>query len=198
MPRPPPTRDFQICSGWPRKRGLRARATAAVRARDCGSATAGCVQSITAVLLLEQRRPGGLRDRPAFPARCVPRRQAGQRLHQQVRAHHGEAPAELDGILLGRDFGFRFEQHVAGIEPGVDLHGGDAGARFAVDDRPLDGSGAAILRQQRGVHVDDAERREIDHGLRNDLAIAHHHHGVARRAPRRYSTASGRRTRSGW
>jgi len=28
------------------------------------------------------------------------------------------------------------------------------------------------------VYVDDSERRQVDHGLRNDLAVTHHHHGL--------------------
>ena len=47
-----------------------------------------------------------------------------------------------------------------------------------LSDGPLNRRRAAVLRQQRSVHVDDAERRQVDDGLRNDLAVAHHHHGL--------------------
>ena len=43
---------------------------------------------------------------------------------------------------------------------------------LAVRNRPLDGRGAAILRQQRCVQIEVAEPRQIDHPLRNDAAIA--------------------------
>ena len=41
------------------------------------------------------------------------------------------------------------QQHVAGVEAGVHLHDGDAGARVAGLDRALDRRGAAPARQQR-------------------------------------------------
>ena len=39
-------------------------------------------------------------------------------------------------------------------------------------DRPLDRRGATIFRQQRGMQVDVAQRRQIDHPLRNDASVA--------------------------
>ena len=53
-----------------------------------------------------------------------------------------------------------------------------AGDGFAVGDGPLDGRGAAIFREQRGVQVDVAERREIEHPLRDDAAVADDDDGV--------------------
>ena len=47
----------------------------------------------------------------------------------------------------------------AGIELLHDPHDRDAGFVVAGDDRTMDGRGAAPSRQQRGVHVDHAERR---------------------------------------
>ena len=120
-------------------------------------------------------------DESCFCGNDGARRQAGERFHQQIRAHRGQACAEFDGVLVRPDLGLGLQEHVAGIEAGVDAHGGDAGARLAVEDGPLNGPRPAVLRQQRGVHVDDAERRQVDHGLRNDLAVADHHHGLRRR-----------------
>ena len=91
-----------------------------------------------------------------------------------------EAKAWGEGLggVVGRDGEFLLEEDVAGIEAGVDAHGGDAGDGFTVRDRPLDGCGAAIFREQRGVQVDVAERREIEHPLRNDAAVADDDDGV--------------------
>ena len=61
------------------------------------------------------------------------------------------------GGVVGRDWEFLLEEDVAGVESGVDAHGGDAGDGLAVGDGPLDGRGAAIFREQRGVQVDVAE-----------------------------------------
>jgi hypothetical protein len=62
----------------------------------------------------------------------------------------------------------------AGVEAGVDAHRRDAGDRFSASDRPLHGRCAAVLRQQRGVQIDVAERRQVKHPLRNDAAVADH------------------------
>src|ERR1022692_1749302 len=39
-------------------------------------------------------------------------------------------------------------------------------------------SRAAVFGQQRGMHVDNSARRNIDRGLRNDLAVADHDYGI--------------------
>ena len=52
----------------------------------------------------------------------------------------------------------------AGVHAFVELHDRDAGLGLAVDHRPLDRRGAAILRQERGVDVDAAARQRIEHG----------------------------------
>ena len=83
-----------------------------------------------------------------------------QRLNQQIRAGLRQPLAQFESILFGTDFGFPFEQHVAGVEPGVDAHGRNAGARFAIGDGPLDGRRAAIFRQQGRVHINDARAEE--------------------------------------
>ena len=63
------------------------------------------------------------------------------------------------------------QQHRSGIETRVDLHRGKASARLAIDDRPIDRSGAAIFRQQRAVHIDPAEPRDFDQACGNDLPV---------------------------
>ena len=60
----------------------------------------------------------------------------------------------------------------------VNFHRGDSGGGFAPGDRPLDGRGAAIFRQERGVQVDIAERGQIEHPLRNDAAVTDDDDGV--------------------
>ena len=59
------------------------------------------------------------------------------------------------------------------------------------------GAAPRYLGSRAGVNVDDALRRKIDYVLRNDLAVTDNDHASAPSA-RRCSTASGRRTRSGW
>jgi hypothetical protein len=69
-------------------------------------------------------------------------------------------------------------QDVAGVETGVDAHGGDTRDGFSVRNRPLDGRGAAEFGEQRGVEVEVAEGRKIEHPLRNDAAVADNDDGV--------------------
>ena len=157
------------------------RARAAGRAPDCGWPSAGCVQSIAPSSFFSSGARWPAR-RPAFPGRCVPAAQARQRLHQQVRAHHGQAPAQFDGVLLGADLGLRLQQHVAGIEPGIDPHRGDAGARLAVARSPTESGPAPRYfgsSEACTLMMPSGARSITD--LRNDLAVAHHHHGVGAR-----------------
>ena len=92
----------------------------------------------------------------------------------------GQARAQFERVFFRADLGFPFEQHVAGVEAGVDPHGGDAGVRFAVRDGPLDGRRAAIFGQQRSVDIDDAVRRDVEDRLRDDLAVADDDHRFGR------------------
>ena len=63
-------------------------------------------------------------------------------------------------------------QDVAGVDSGIDAHGGDAGDGFSLGDCPLDRRRAPVLRQQRGVQVEISKTREIEHPLRDDAAVA--------------------------
>ena len=80
--------------------------------------------------------------------------------------------------LFRADSGFRPQQHIARVESGVDAHGGDPSHGFPVGYGPLNRRRPAILGQQRGMNIDDAMRRQVDDGLRNDLPIPDHDHGV--------------------
>src|ERR1039457_2886025 len=42
--------------------------------------------------------------------------------------------------------------------------------------------GAAVFGEQRGVYINDAQRRNVDDRLRDDLAVADHDHGVGLQA----------------
>src|SRR5260221_2641718 len=48
------------------------------------------------------------------------------------------------------------QQHVAGIEAVVGPEDRQSGFGLALDDRPIDGAGATVLWQQRGVILDRA------------------------------------------
>ena len=71
-----------------------------------------------------------------------------QRLDEQRGAQLGEARAEGHRGVRRADRRGRLQQHVAGIEAGIDAHRGHAGRGLAVRDRPLDRRRATILWQQ--------------------------------------------------
>ena len=104
--------------------------------------------------------------------------QAAQSFDHEIGADRSQARGEGFGGVVGGDCKFLLEEDVAGVEAGIDAHGGDAGDGLTVGDGPLDGSGAAIFREQRGVQVDVAEWREIEHPLRNDAAVTDDDDGV--------------------
>ena len=70
------------------------------------------------------------------------------------------------------------EQHGAGVQPGLHLHDGNAGFAVAGLDGSLDGRCAAPARQQGGVAVDTAQARDVQHRLRQDQPVGHHHQQV--------------------
>ncbi len=78
----------------------------------------------------------------------------------------------------GCDREFALEEDIASVEAGVDAHGGDAGDGFAVCDGPLNGRGATVFREERGVQVDVAEGRKVEHPLGDDASVADDDDGV--------------------
>jgi len=104
--------------------------------------------------------------------------QSLQSFDHQIGTDRGEARRESFSSVVRRDPELLLHQDVAGVEAGVDAHGGDARHCFSMCNRPLDRSCAAIFRQERRVEVDVAERREIEHPLRDDAAVADDDDGV--------------------
>ncbi|MNC49084.1 hypothetical protein D3C75_982340 [compost metagenome] len=98
--------------------------------------------------------------------------------------------------ISGADRGADLEQHRAGIQTGLHAHHGHAAFIVAGFDRTLDRRGTAPAWQQRGVAVDAAQARNIQHHLRQDQAIGDHHHQVrleGRQFSLSVSIAQGRR-----
>ena len=58
-----------------------------------------------------------------------------------------------------------------GIEGLDDPHNRDAGLAVPRDDGTVHGSRTAVARQQRGVHIDEAQRRQCQHVLGQDPAV---------------------------
>src|SRR5215469_18551388 len=101
-----------------------------------------------------------------------------QGFNHEGGTHRGEAGGKGFGRVVGGDGQFALGKDVSGVEAGVDAHDRDTSHRFALGNGPLDGGSTAILGEQRGVQVEIAEPREIDHPLRNDAAVADDDDGV--------------------
>ena len=89
---------------------------------------------------------------------------------QGVRAQVGQLIGKLGGAFAVDDGG---AAHAVGTCVQALLHAHDAHARLLVarQDGSLDGRGAAPARQQRRVHVEAAEARDVEHLLRQDGAV---------------------------
>src|SRR5579859_8206733 len=79
--------------------------------------------------------------------------QAAQSLEHQVGSDGGEAWGQGFGRIVGCDGKFFLLENVAGVEAGVNAHGGDAGDSLAMGDGPLNRGRATVFRKQRGVQV---------------------------------------------
>lgn len=108
----------------------------------------------------------GLRDRGDASDQVI-----GQRGYEQLCAQLGEAVMEALEIIGLMDRRRHGRNHVARIQPGIHLHQGDSGLGAVIANRPLDGGRAPIMRQERGVHIDAAQARNIQKGLGKYLPI---------------------------
>ena len=98
--------------------------------------------------------------------------QSAQRLDHQVRSDRCEFRRDRRGSGVGSYGEFLLEENIAGVEASIDAHGGHSRDGFTVRDGPLNWSGTAIFREQRGVEINVTQRREIEHPLRDDAAVA--------------------------
>src|SRR6266567_266760 len=106
------------------------------------------------------------------------RLQPMQGFDDKIGSDSGEARSEGLRRVVRRDGEFSLQEDIAGIESGVDSHRCDSSYGFAVRNSPLDRGRTAVFREQRCVQVDVAERRQIEHPLRNDAAVADNDDGV--------------------
>ena len=114
-----------------------------------------------------------------------------QRLHDQPRALRRQAVVQRRGGVVGTDLAGLGEQHVTGVEAGIHLHDGDAGAGVAGLDGAVDRCCAAPARQQRAVDVDAALRRQRQQPGRQDEAVGGHHQRLRRRLLQRSLRGAG-------
>ena len=98
-------------------------------------------------------------------------------LHHQLRAHLHQSVVHIPGRIITADTHILAEDDAAGIDILIYHERGDAGNTLAVYHRPVDRSGAAVLRQKSGVQVERAELRHAPDFLRQH-AERHHHEEI--------------------
>ena len=87
--------------------------------------------------------------------------QAGNCVFQQAGAYLREAIVQGAGIVRLENGGNVGAEDIAGIEAFVDPHDGDTGLCVSVEDGPLNGGGAAVFGQERGVDIEKPYRSEL-------------------------------------
>src|SRR5690606_14029711 len=94
-----------------------------------------------------------------------------ERLDQRGRADLAQPGPEVARAFVLRDRDPDLVDDRAGVHPLDHPHDRHASLTVAADDRPVDRRRAPQLRQERGVHVDRAERRQLEHLPPEDLAV---------------------------
>jgi hypothetical protein len=118
---------------------------------------------------------GGISDALRALWLCLDRavREPPKRLAQQRRPLLREAPGEALRRILRGDALLAHGDDRARIQTFLHAHDANARRRIAGENRPLDRSGAAPARQQRGVDVHAAERRHRQDFARQDQPVGH-------------------------
>ena len=97
--------------------------------------------------------------------------QADQAVEHLPRAEVGQPLGERRARLVGADRGGTPGEDGTRVEPRVDPHDADPGGGVARHDRPLHRRRAAPARQERGVHVEAAAGRRVQHRRRQDEPV---------------------------
>ena len=86
-------------------------------------------------------------------------------LHHQVGTQRHQAVVHVTGGIGMGNPAFLAEDDATRVNVFVDHKGGHTRHLLPVDDRPVDRSGAAVLRQQGGMQVEGAQRRHGPHHI---------------------------------
>ena len=101
-----------------------------------------------------------------------------QHLQQQRRALVEELLGQRARAAVGRQGRAALGQDGAGVHLAGQAHHRHAGLGVAGQDGAGERGRAAVARQQRGVDVQVAERRDLERGPAQDLAVGRHHPDV--------------------
>ncbi len=176
------------------------RSSTRVVAPGYGGATARTRLWIAAAPCRQSMRPSSALRPPKYEPRArsfgdaerMAVDQVGQRAPQRLFRRDHDLAEDLVGRVVGQDRHRGLRDDRAGIGLGRHLVQRRAGLRFAVDDRPVDRHAAAVLRQQRAVHVVGAARRERQDRGRQHVAEVEREQEIGRRRPRPAALQRGR------
>ena len=101
-----------------------------------------------------------------------------QGLNQGLGSDLGQAQREVTRALMLVNRHLDAVEYRAGIHTLGHLHDADPGHLMPPRNRPVNRGSAAQFRKQRGVHVDGAMRRQLEHLGAQQMAIGHHHADV--------------------
>lgn len=78
-------------------------------------------------------------------------------------------------VILRRNGDFLFIQHIAGVNPGIHLHNGDARPLLPIQNDMLNGRGPPVLRKQRSMDIQASKRRNVQNLLGQNLPESRHY-----------------------
>ncbi len=98
----------------------------------------------------------------------------GQRLHQGLGPPDPQPLRQRPGSVLRADGLGPLQEDGPGIHPLHEAEDGDPRLGLPPQERPVDGGGAPVPGEERGVHVDAAVPGQVQDGPRQDLPVGHH------------------------
>jgi len=99
-------------------------------------------------------------------------------LDEQIGSQTGEAIMQRGRIVRFPDGGAELGENIPSIQSLIHLHDGDSRFLVTVEDSPLDRSGSAVFREERGVDIKATQAGRLKNGGRENLSIGSHHDQV--------------------
>ena len=104
-------------------------------------------------------------------------------LMQRFRAKLRQPRRQRHRVLVRIDGRLAAQYHISRIQLRRHIHNGHACHSVAVENRPVDGRRAPVLRQDGGVYVDGTVLWRVQDVLRQDTAIGCHHDQLGSKGP---------------
>ena len=101
-----------------------------------------------------------------------------QSFHNQLGSQSGHRVMQRLPGGFCRNRNRAFKQHIAGIQLFNHFHNRNAAFIVSGFNRTLNRRRTAPPRQQRAVNIDAAQRKSLNHGLRQNQPVSSHHRNV--------------------